>query len=191
METGFQRGDGGVSLSLMNSRKDRKIRVQLALNWHSILSVSRAAAQLSGAFGELHWTPRAFFCGRESPSERVRPASAASRCARPKLVEHPQSAVVGLRVLGELPAPVSIEDQHTSARLTEHVVRVAHGVRLVQVAQRVRQERPGERVAACAVRLDGVRLEHGGTMLLRDVWGCNAVRRGCRGMRVEAEYPRR
>ncbi len=111
----------------------------------------------------------------------------ASLLCQPKLVQQPQAGVVGLRVLGELPAPVSIEDQHTSARLAAQVVRVVRRVGIIQETQRVRQERPGERVAACAVRLDGVRGQHGGAMLLRDVWGCNAVRRGCRRVRGSGE----
>jgi len=100
--------------------------------------------------------------------------------ARPELVEQPQSAVVGVRVLRELPAPVSIENHHAPARLAEHVVRVVRGVGIIQETQRVRQERPGERVAACVVRLNGVRGKHGPAMLRRGVRGCNAGRGGCR-----------
>jgi hypothetical protein len=48
-------------------------------------------------------------------------------------------------------------------------------VGIIQETERVRQERPGERVAACAVRLNGVRGQHGGAMLWRGVQGCNGV----------------
>ena len=77
--------------------------------------------------------------------------------ARSKLVQQPQAGVVALRVLGELPAASCIEDHHAPACLAEHVVRVVRGVGIIQETQRVRQERPGERVAACAVRVDDVR----------------------------------
>jgi hypothetical protein len=94
---------------------------------------------------------------------------------------------VGLRVLGELPAASCIENHHAPSRLAVQVVRVAHGIRLVQVAQRVRQKRSGERVAPCAVRLSGVRGEHGPAILWRGVRGRNGVRRGCRRVRGSGE----